>query len=266
MKKINLNDLDILITRSHPAGAELCELIKSHGGHAIYLPTIAFAPSKNIGKLTTAIQQLNQQDWLIFISPQAVYESIPSIQREWPAFPSHVKLAAVGKGTARALYQAGYLTVIHPKEGCGSEGLLTLPEFQSLAKRKVAIIRGDSGRDLLEQILKTRGAHVLSVVAYRRIQPEVEIKPYQMLLKQNTVDAIVVTSGEGVENLTKMIGEAFRSLLCKTPLIVVSERIKMLAHDLGFQTIWVAHHASHHAILEILAEKRKELCQMKAKL
>ena len=266
MKIKKLHDLNILVTRPYPSGAKLCELIKSQGGCAIHLPTLAFAPPKNSSKFIASIRKLSQQNWLIFISPQAVYASLPVLRQEWRALLPSIKLACIGIGTMKALHQAGYLHVLYPKKKWNSEGLLALPEFQSLNKQKIAIIRGEKGRDQLEQTLKKRGARVLPIIAYRRIIPEIEIHPYQMLLKQNTVDAIVVTSGEGVENLTKMIGEAFRSLLCKTPLIVVSERIKMLAHDLGFQTIWVAHHASHHAILEILAEKRKELCQMKAKL
>ena len=261
--KQHLNNLTILVTRPHPAGAELCDLIELHGGHAIHLPTITFESLINEKNFIDSIRLIGQQNCLIFISPQAVYASISVLRREWPDLPPYVKLAAIGGGTAKALLHAGYQATIQPKENWGSEEFLALPEFQSLIKQKIAIIRGEDGRELLEQTLTARGAHVLSILAYRRVLPKINIKSSQMLLKQNTIDTMIITSGEGIRNLMKMIEQTLHPFLLTIPLIVVSERIKKLAHDLGFQTIWVARNASHHAILEFLAEKRKELCLMK---
>ncbi|OGT43424.1 MAG: hypothetical protein A3F42_03195 [Gammaproteobacteria bacterium RIFCSPHIGHO2_12_FULL_37_34] len=266
MKIKKLHDLNILVTRPYPSGAKLCELIKSQGGCAIHLPTLAFAPPKNSSKFIASIRKLSQQNWLIFISPQAVYASLPVLRQEWRALLPSIKLACIGIGTMKALHQAGYLHVLYPKKKWNSEGLLALPEFQSLNKQKIAIIRGEKGRDQLEQTLKKRGARVLPIIAYRRIIPEIEIHPYQMLLKQQTIDSIIATSNNGIVNLTKMMGKALHTRLLDIPLVVISERIKELAHHLGFQTIWVAHNASHEAILELLAKKRNELCQMKMKL
>ena len=263
MKIKKLNELNILITRPHPAGAKLCELIESREGHAVHLPAIAFAPPKNIKKLKMIVSQLNKQNYLIFISPQAVHASLPWIQGTWPQFSSHVKLAGIGKGTIHALKQAGYRATIFPKRKWDSEGLLALPVFQSVNKQKITIIRGEKGSLLLEKTLKERGAKILQMIVYRRVLPEIEMKPYQALLKEKILDVIVITSGEGLINLTRMLGKSFHHLLFNIPLIVVSDRIKILAESLGFQTIWIARNASHEVILECLAKKRKILCQMK---
>lgn len=263
MKPKKFLDINILVTRPYPSGAELCEQIELHGAHAIHLPTIAFTSPKNINQLKTTLHQLKNQHYIIFISPQAVQAALPLISKKWPAFPARVKLAGIGKGTAHALHQAGYRSVIYPKKKWDSKGLLALPAFRSVKGKKIAIIRGDPGREVLEQTLTHRGARILSLVIYRRLIPEIEMKSYRMLLKQHTIDVIVATSGEGVINLTKMIGKASHNLLIQVPLIVVSKRIKVLAQNLGFQTIWIAQDASHHMILKILTKKRKELCLMK---
>jgi hypothetical protein len=55
--------------------------------------------------------------------------------------------------------------------------------------------------------------------------------------------------------LKTLIGHAGWTYLKELPLMVMSERIKMLACDLGFQTIWVARNAGQTAILELLHEK-----------
>ena len=261
----SLRGLTILVTRPDPSGTELCELIDAHGGHAIHFPTIAFSPPSDSEAFKKSVAALGQMDWLVFISPQAVYSSIVAIRHAWPDFPPAIRFAAVGEGTANALKAAGYLVSAFPGTEWNSEGLLKLPEFQSLAGKKIAIVRGQGGREFLANALIDRGAKVEHVVAYQRTQPESDVKPFLDLLKQKRIDVIICTSFEGVQNLKRMIGEKSFPYLRDVPVIVVSERIKMLARDLDFQTIWVAHNASHPALLAALAQKRDEICQIKQK-
>lgn len=250
-----LHNLHILVTRPQPQGEELCRLVKDHGGQATHFPTIDFAPPPDTQAFEQALTKLGEQDWLIFISPQAVYATVAHIRRLWPYFPESVKFAAVGAGTAKALNEAGYNVAIHPESNWSSEGILDLPEFHSVAEKKIAIIRGVGGREMLDKYLAERGAHLLPVIAYERILPEVDINPCLALLKQGTIDIIVCTSYEGVRNLKILLGEAGWPYIKNIPLIVMSERIKLLAHDLGFGKIWVTRNASQAAVLEIMVEK-----------
>jgi uroporphyrinogen-III synthase len=253
------------VTRPDPAGSALCQYLQDQGDVAIHFPTIAFAPPRDLSALTGAIDQLGQQDWLIFISPQAVYHAIPLIRQRWPQFSSRVQFAAVGAGTAAALKEAGYIAAALPKEEWSSDGILELVPFQQAAGKNIAIIRGEGGRERLEGVLAERGATVLSVMAYQRIVPKMDISPYLILFKENKIDVIVCTSFQGVQNLKAMVGAADWVNLSHVPLIVVSDRIKLLASDLGFQRIWVAANASHQAISAIIAQKRTELCQQQRK-
>ena len=253
--------LCIMVTRPDPGGAELCELIQAQGDIPLHFPTIEFAPPQDVSAFEQTIKQLGQQDWLLFVSPQAVRASVPAIRRAWPQFPASVQFAAVGAGTAKALEQAGYRVNCLPDSEWSSEGLLDSDEFQAIEDQHVAVIRGEGGREILEKILEDRGAEVISVVAYERARPEVDTRPYLALLGDGKIDAIVCTSFEGVSNLKQLIGEAGWPALKQVPLIVVSERIKALAWDAGFQTIWVATNASHEAILAVIAQIRNKLCQ-----
>lgn len=247
-----LTNYHILITRPGLKGAELGLLIEAHGGSATHFPTIAFLPSPDVEAFQEAMLHLNSQDWLIFVSPQAVR----AMSGFMPITLGAAKFAAVGAGTAALLTQAGYSVAACPSKEWSAEGLLQLPEFQSVAKKKIAIIRGAGGREILEKVLTARGAHVLSVLAYQRVLPDVDVTPYLTLLQQNKINAIVCTSFEGVKNLKILFGSDAWPQLKIIPLVVVSERIKLLAQDLGFQTIWVARNASHEAILEILKRKQ----------
>ena len=257
MSALPLANYSVLVTRPAPAGLQLCNMIEAQGGHAIHFPTLAFAPS-DPARFEAAVSQLGEQNWLIFISPQAVYASVPTIRRTWPQFPPQVKFAAVGKGTANALQEAGYHVSVYPKDKWDSESLLALPEFQTIAAQKIAIIRGEGGRELLDKQLAERGAQVLQVLAYQRVMPNTDAAPILQLLKQHQLNAIVCGSFESVKHLKMMLGDAAWLDLKRLPLLVVSERIKMLAEDLGFQTIWVAENPSHEAVIELLVRGSKE--------
>lgn len=261
----NLHPLHVLVTRPSPAGEELCRLIEQNGGEATHFPTIAFAPPKDTTAFQQAIAALSSMDWLIFISPQAVSASLPAIRRAWPHFPPRVKLAAVGSKTAKAIQEAGLPKAVYPKEDWRSEGLLGLAEFQSISGTNIAIVRGEGGRDYLEKSLLSRGAQVSHLIAYQRVLPKEAVGHYVDLFKRRQIDVVVCTSFEGVSHFKQLLGNEAGSLIKEVPLVVVSERIKTLAHDLGFQTIWVAREVSQEAILELLLERRNELCQMKQK-
>ena len=258
-----LSGLSILVTRPDPAGTELCELIEQNSGRALLFPTIAFAAPPDQTQYQQALMSLGEQDWLIFVSPQAVYHSVPAIRRQWPEFPASVKFAAIGAGTRLALHQAGYQAVICPEIDWHSEGLLALPDFAQVKGQKIAIIRGAYGRQLLEKAFREQGASITSFEVYERVLPEADTQLPVALINENKISAVICSSFEAVKNLTLLLADKTGEKLFSVPLIVVSERIKSLAEDLGFQTIWIAKSANHHAILDLLARKRNELCQIR---
>lgn len=246
--------MTVMVTRPAPQGEHLCRLIQAHGGRAIHFPTIAFVPPPDPAACHLAIAAFDRLTWLVFISPHSVDAAVPMIREQWPRLPSGLKIAAVGEGTARVLENYDCHIDLIPAQW-NSEGLLAAPEFQAeaLKGKGVAVIRGEGGRELIDKILAERGAHVLPVIAYQRIQPDVEAGRYLDMLKQHTIDIIVCASFESVSNLKSIFGVAGWQYLRNVPLLVVSERIRKLAGDLGFQTIFVSRDASDEAVLEALA-------------
>lgn len=251
---MTLQPLTVLVTRPEPQNQVLCRRIDAEVGRAISFPTISFAPPPSRYEFESALTQLHEQEALIFVSPQAVYASLPAIRRVWPAFPGNAMLAAVGAGTASALREQGVSAVHFPRDA-NSEGLLAMPAFSAITGQRIAVIRGLGGREAIDRALAERGARVLTVIAYQRVLPSVDPAPVITLLQQHAIDIVVCTSYEGVRNLVTMLGDAVLNELCSLPLIVMSERIKLLASDLGFQTIWVPREASDEAILQLIAQK-----------
>lgn len=244
----------VLVTRPGEAGQSLCEAIASAGGSGKHCPTIAFESILDDHAINEALTQLTAQDWFIFISPQAVRSVANAFKTYWQP---HIKLAAVGSGTKNALEKLGFSPVLSPSKDMGSDALLALTAFVTVEGQHITIVRGEGGRESLADTLIARGAHVSHLVAYRRILPTIGVTPFIAQLKTGKLDVVVCTSGEGVQNLKQLMGDAGWADLKRLPIIVVSERIKMLAHHLGFQTIWVASDASNAAILDQLAQIRE---------
>lgn len=69
-----------------------------------------------------------------------------------------------------------------------SEALLELPEFaaQAVAGKKVLILRGNGGRELLAETLRQRGAQVCAVTCYHRSPPALDGEPNVVAAQQAT--------------------------------------------------------------------------------
>jgi len=241
----SLKNICVLVTRPRPAGEVLCEKIQALGGATVYLPTIEFA------SLPQAEQQLDQYDWIIFISQEAVERSISFLG----SISKKTRIAAMGETTANALQAAGMTDVVYPLHEWTSEGLLDLAFFKKVDRQKILLVRGEGGRELLSETLMARGAQVDHLPVYRRQMPVyASINPYLELLRQKKIDVVVCTSGESLHNLMTIIGVENQSLLVEIKLIVVSQRLVALAKEYHFQQVFQAKNASHHAIISSLED------------
>ncbi len=251
---------NILITRPKPAGEILCEQVNAAGFHALLFPTITFLPPDYPKDMQKTIAALDQFDWLIFISPQAVYAVSKVIHKRWPNWPVRLKIAAVGAGTANALQAENFPSALYPPEQWNSEGLLELADFQQLAGQKIALVRGEDGRDLLASTLTSRGAQVTPLIAYRRALPKTPVKNILAMLRNNTIDCIVCTSNDALQNLTILFAAAAQKLTT-VPLLVISQRMQDQAAALGFEKIYLATNASHDAIIAVINKHAGEFQQ-----
>ncbi len=222
----------IVVTRPASQAAPLAAMIRAAGGRPILFPVLEILDTADIAPLIVAADGLDRFDLAIFISPNAVLRAMNQIvaRRSWPR---GLRAAAVGKGSARELKRFGITDVIAPARAFDSEGLLALPELQQVSGRRVVIFRGDGGRELLGDTLAARGADVEYVECYRRARPRADAAPLLRAWARNEVDAVTVTSSEGLRNLFEMVGRLGQSWLRRTPLLAPHPRIAAAARELG---------------------------------
>jgi uroporphyrinogen-III synthase len=246
MVDCDLGGRGILVTRAAHQSAPLRRLIEDRGGRALALPALEIEAT---GEPQAAIAQLRRQwDLMIFISPNAVAFA-PAVLGD--ARIRAKSIAAVGQATATALGQAGYPVDLIPPGRYDSEGLLAMPELQRIEGRQVLIVRGEGGRPLLGDSLRARGAKVGYAEVYRRVRPKLDIGPW-LTRWTAEVDLVTATSADVLDNLVGMLGEAGWPLLRRTPLLVISERMRAAAEQRGFETILQAAGADDLSLLEAI--------------
>ncbi|MCX4192561.1 uroporphyrinogen-III synthase [Methylophaga sp. OBS1] len=238
----------ILVTRPQAQADNLIELIQQAGGEAIRFPVISILP---VPRARWGPLHLEQTDWLIFVSRNAVNSFIQGWQQD---LPPQLRLAAVGDGTASAMREAGLTVDCQPAISNGSEGLLQMSAMQNIQGKQVLIVRGVGGRERLADTLTDRGASITYVEVYCRTMTE---HGRQACIAAMYADKLISTSVAGLDNLCRILAEFRAELFCK-PLLVVSERIRDHARSLGFRWVEVSADASDTAVLNTLIEMDKQ--------
>jgi uroporphyrinogen-III synthase len=237
-----LEGLSILVTRPRAQAARLAGLIEQEGGKAVLFPAIEIEDVP----VPPALARLDRFDLAIFVSPTAVARALPRMG----AWPSAVRVAAVGAGTRRELEKHGVVNVIAPASGADSEALLaTLERGAHLgdpAGKRIAILRGDGGRALLGDTFVERGASVEYVTCYRRRLPA----PPERTWKAGEMAAVTVSSSQGLENLFAVLDAA---MLRATPLFVPHPRIAERARALSVKEVVLAGHADQQMLEGLMA-------------
>jgi len=242
----------VLVTRPDHQADGLCRLIDEAGGVPIRFPSIAIAPPDDPDAARAVLSRFADYHLVLFISANAVRCALELAGGA--TTPAHTqRIAAVGRATANALRDAGIRVDLQPISDFSSESLLALDEMQKLQGSEVLIVRGHGGRELLTDTLSARGARVSYAEVYRRSRPQVDPEPLLRRWAQGDVCIVSATSGEALDNLIDMLGQAGRQLLLSTPVVVLSQRTAGSARDKGFDEVLVAQEASDAGIVATLS-------------
>ncbi|MDQ6924228.1 MAG: uroporphyrinogen-III synthase, partial [Pseudomonadota bacterium] len=93
------------------------------------------------------------------------------------------------------------------------------------------------GRKLLGEALAERGAQVDYVECYRRDKPRGDFETMAAAWRAGEIDALTLTSSEGLDNLWERFDEVSRSSMAATPTFVPHPRIAERARVLGFSRV-----------------------------
>ena len=249
----------IVITRPDRQAAGLAALIDAAGGHALRYATIEIEPLRT-ARLDALLGRLADYDVLVFISRNAVEQGLARIRESGMALspvPGRPVVAAIGAGTRRALETEGFATMIAPEGPADSEALLAEPALANVSGKRIAVFRGEGGRETLAAGLRARGATVDYAECYRRRAPALDPQPLIAQWLRGEVHAVTVSSGEGLANLAARLGETARTLLVALPVFVPHPRVAEQARALGVADVVVSGAADEDVMAALVAYFRR---------
>lgn len=231
----------IVVTRPREQAEGLAARLRAAGGEPVLVPAIEIHDLADLAAFHAIAERLEAFDCAIFVSPIAVRKAMAHLRarrgaRPWPAA---LRVAAIGRGSQRALQEAGIAAALAPSGQADSEALLAMPDLAQPAGQRVLIFRGRGGRELLGRTLAERGAHVEYAECYERAMPASGAAELRAAL-ESAIDAVTVSSGEGLANLHAMLDEPGRARLGAAPVVVPNARVADAAAALGLRHVIVA--------------------------
>jgi len=226
-----LAGVTVVVTRPRAQAARFAALVGEAGGTPLLLPALEIEP---VELEPAARERLAPDafDWTIYTSANSVESSLRQLPR-----PTRTHIAAVGRGTARALAEHGVVVHAVPAATADSEGLLALDAFASVAGRRILILKGEGGRTLLREELERRGATVVAGDLYRRVAatPDAAVLADLGRALDNGTVVVAVTSAESLAALLAAIPQDRLPQLRDASLLVPGERVASAARAHGWR-------------------------------
>lgn len=203
MSPLPLDGRRVLVTRAAGQAGKLSESLQALGAEPVQVPVLEIRPPASFEAMDSALKGLESYDWLILTSANTVHAlaersdflAIPPANR--PA----LRIAAVGKATAKAAYDAGWNVTIVP-ESYVAESLVS--EIANLVSgKRILLARAEIARDLIPDSLRAAGAEVDVVDAYRNVVPEAAPEQLRQAMAAG-IDAATFTSSSSATHLVEV--------------------------------------------------------------
>ena len=228
-----LAGIGILVTRPARQAGAFAQKIAALGARPVIFPAIVILPPEDPARLASTHAVLGSYDFAVFVSANAVEFGVPDVR----AWPPTVPAFAPGPGTAESLEAVGITGARVPATTFDSEGLLALPELVAPRGKRVVIFRGDGGREQLGETLRARGAIVDYVGCYRRAAPASGAQGLADAFRAGRIDAVTITSSEGLDNLWALADQVTRTAWRTLPTFVPHPRIAEHARRIGLPDV-----------------------------
>lgn len=193
-----------MVTRAPEQAKELREKLEELGAEVLLLPLVRFLEPENTGELDRAIRSLEEFDWLIFTSANAVKFFLNRCRAIgfWPS-SEKTKIAVVGSATRLALEKEGLRASLVPAEFSGAG--LAAELSGAIAGKSVLLPRSDLAGEELPSLLRSAGANLTEVVAYRTVRAE-GIDREVLQAARDHVDAVTFFSPSAFREFQNLVG------------------------------------------------------------
>jgi uroporphyrinogen-III synthase len=234
-------------------------MLRQEAARVLAFPVIDIQPVPVGAAQQRLADAVGDYDILLFVSRNAVEGAMRFI--DCARLGPRLRFGVIGTATRAALSAAldgsgiDLEDCLVAGEPYNSEALLQAQSLQQVAGKRVLILRGQQGRNLLGDELRKRGARVDYAEVYRRVLPDTGPAEFNRLVAEALPTLVILTSAEGMHNLFELVDEAAARTLCAIPWLLISERMRESAMKLGHNAaVLVARNASDDGIRQTICE------------
>jgi len=209
MAEKTLTGFRVIVGRArHQAGA-LSSGLRALGAEVTEIPFIEIHQPRSYKPLDTALKNLHQYDWLILTSVngvEAFWQRLNKL-RLTKRHLKHLKVAAIGPATRKAIEKHGLRVNVVPEEYVAESVVEALRN--EVPGKRVLLVRAQVARDVIPRELRAFGAKVDVVEAYETIIPQSSRTRLREILKnpKRRPHFIIFTSSSTARNFVALLGK-----------------------------------------------------------
>ena len=244
----------IVVTRAVLQSSELFAKLSKRGAIAISLPLVTFAAPEDFSALDAALLRLQQFDWIIFTSANAVHALTArsgTLHLDLSHGETPPLVAVVGPATQQEAENAGFSVDYVAKTHLGIALAEELGE--RLSGKNVFLPRSNRANPNLPEALRRLGANLTEVVAYQTLPPSDVDRERVAQVLESEADAILFFSPSAVQNLADLLGrQQFDALQNRVVIAAVGPVTAAALRDIGVHRIVVAADTTAAAVVDAL--------------
>ena len=248
MKMLPLTGKRILVTRTRRQASDLAAQLEAQGAAPITIPSIEIIPPASYALLDEALQQLDDFDWLLFTSANAV--EVFARRRVTGLLPKQV--AVIGPATSKAVQGIGlHVDLVPPRYIAESLAESLLPHISG---SRILLVRAEEARDTLPEALTRAGASVTVAPAYRNQVPVASIPAIRQLFSspESYPDAITLTSGSTARSLVALLDASHLALPPGIAVASIGPITSQGLRELGYEPTVEARESTIPALVQAL--------------
>jgi len=202
-----LSGCRVLVSRAKKQAGALSSTLKDLGCQVIEIPFIEIRKPSSYKPLDAALKNLASYDWLILTSVngvEALFQRMAKRKVDQAAL-AHLKIAAIGPATRKAIEKHGLKVSVIPKEYVAESVVASL--HKHVKGKRVLLVRAKVARDVIPRELRKAGATVDVIEAYETIVPKSSHRRLRAVLaSKRKPHAITFTSSSTVKNFVSLLG------------------------------------------------------------
>lgn len=255
-EKLPLAGYKVLVTRPRELVSTMAEKLRVLGAEVLELPAIRTAPLKDQSKLYHAFEKLDTYQWVAFTSPTGVkvfFEEMKKTKTDVRKM-CNVKIAAIGKGTQKALEERGLFPDLIPQVYDGQTLGRELCHLCASSEH-ILIPRAAMGNQEITKALSEKSDIVIDdIPTYDTFYETQEVIDQKKAMEAGEISCAVFTSASTVRGFV----QATPGLdYTKVRAACIGKQTKAAADEWGMET-YMAEKATIDSVLDLVIELKEK--------